>query len=56
MMLWLPSLPGAHKGNAGHWGAFLCFCVNYRAKEWPVSLHTQEITAQIIIHQNAFQN
>jgi hypothetical protein len=35
---------------------FSAFNHNYRTKEWPVSLHTQYITALIKIHQNVLQN
>lgn len=36
-----PFPPAPHTGNTDHQGAFLCFYINYRAKEWPVSVHTQ---------------
>lgn len=32
---------GSSLSLAGHQGAALCFYINYRAKEWPVSLHPQ---------------
>lgn len=47
ILLWLDYtfdshfLLAPHKGNAHHQGAFLCFYINYRAKEWPVSPQTQ---------------
>lgn len=42
--LWLDyafDSPASHKGNTDHQDAFLCFYINYRAKEQLISLQTQ---------------